>query len=269
MSLPVPRCPTRLTAATGLALFLAGALPAAAQQGAAASGDAAPAAKAPPESAAATKSADSYSLGLIFGTQLHEMGVTPADVSSERFQAGIHDALSGKAAMSPKDQQNAQALVRRVHDRALESNHATAAAFLAANGKKPGIVTTQSGLQYKVLKEGSGDAPKASDTVEVNYRGTLLDGSEFDSSYKGGEPAKFAVGRVIPGWTEALQLMKPGGKYQLWIPPGLAYDAQPPPRSGIPPGSLLLFEVELLKVLPPAAATPSPPAPGTPAPKQP
>jgi FKBP-type peptidyl-prolyl cis-trans isomerase len=151
-----------------------------------------------------------------------------------------------------------------------EANHRAAAKYLAENAKKPNMVTTASGLQYKVLNAGNGASPKASDEVTVNYRGTLINGTEFDSSYKRGQPATFPVNRVIPGWTEALQLMKPGAKYQLFIPPQLAYDlrSQPP----IPPGSMLIFEVELLSVkegapeAPPGAAQPPAPTP-TPAPK--
>jgi FKBP-type peptidyl-prolyl cis-trans isomerase len=215
-----------------------------------------------PASPAPTKSTESYSFGLLAGAQLHDMGISPADMDSERFQAGVRDGISGKAVPGQADRENVTALVRGVHDRALEANHGAAAKFLAENSKKPGVVTTASGLQYKVLKEGSGTSPKASDTVVVNYRGTLLDGKEFDSSYSHGEPATFPVGGVIPGWTEALQLMKPGAKYQLWIPPALAYDQG---RPGIPPGSLLAFDVELLKVQPKAAAAaPTPPRPAPP-----
>jgi FKBP-type peptidyl-prolyl cis-trans isomerase FklB len=144
-------------------------------------------------------------------------------------------------------------------------NHRAAAKFLAENAKKPDIVTTASGLQYKVISPGSGDSPKGSDEVVVNYRGSLLDGTEFDSSYKRGQPATFPVGAVIPGWTEALQLMKPGAKYQLWVPPQLAYDMRVNPGAPIPPGSMLVFDVELLSIKPPQvpAGTPTAPA-GTP-----
>jgi FKBP-type peptidyl-prolyl cis-trans isomerase len=207
---------------------------------------AAPNAAAP--NATHSSSADSYSLGVSMGNQLHASGVTPQDVSGERLAAGAQDALTGKVKTTPEDQQNITGLLRRSHEQAGETNHRAAAAFLAENGKKKGIVTTASGLQYKVLAAGSGAPPKATDEVVVNYRGALLDGTEFDSSYKRGEPATFAVDHVIHGWTEALQLMKPGAKYQLFIPPQLAYDLQPPPGSGIPPGSLLLFDVELLSV---------------------
>jgi FKBP-type peptidyl-prolyl cis-trans isomerase len=211
---------------------------------------AAPNAAAPGTAPSATphSSADSYSLGVSMGNQLHASGVTPQDVSRERLAAGVQDALAGKVKTTPEDQQNITGLLRRSHEQAGETNYRAAAAFLAENGKKTGIVTTASGLQYKVLAAGSGTPPKATDEVVVNYRGALLDGTEFDSSYKGGKPATFAVDHVIHGWTEALQLMKPGAKYQLFIPPQLAYDLQPPPGSGIPPGSLLLFDVELLSV---------------------
>jgi FKBP-type peptidyl-prolyl cis-trans isomerase FklB len=241
------------------------ASPAPASPAATAPKAAAPKAAAP--SAASSKGAESYSLGVMWGTQLHDAGITSADLVNERFQAGLNAALSGKASMTPADQQNLQSLLHRSHDRAVEANHNAAAAFLAANAKKTGVITTASGLQYKVLQEGSGASPKATDTVSVNYRGTTLDGREFDSSYKTGKPVNFPVGRVIPGWTEGLQLMKPGGKYQLFIPPQLAYDAQSPPGSGIPPGSMLVFDVDLLSVQPPAAAG-SAAAPGPAPPKK-
>lgn len=120
-------------------------------------------------------------------------------------------------------------------------------AFLLANKSKPGIVTLKDGLQYKVLKQGKGEAPKAEDTVTVNYAGTLIDGTEFDSSYKRGEPATFPVNGVIPGWTEALQLMKPGSTWMLYIPASLAYGEQGAPPS-IGPNQTLIFKVELLDV---------------------
>jgi len=137
-----------------------------------------------------------------------------------------------------------------------QKNVAEADKFLAANKTKEGVKSTESGLQYKVLKEGSGAQPKSSDTVTVNYRGTLIDGTEFDSSYKRGQPATFPVGGVIKGWTEALQLMKVGSKLQLFIPANLAYGEQG--RPGIPPNSLLIFEVELMDVKPPQAGGASP-----------
>ena len=138
-----------------------------------------------------------------------------------------------------------------------EKNTKEGEKFLAENKTKPGVKTTASGLQYLVEKEGSGAAPKETDTVTVNYRGTLIDGTEFDSSYKRGEPATFPVNRVIKGWTEALQLMKPGGKYKLFIPANLAYG---PSGAGgdIGPNATLIFEVELMSAKPAEAATTSP-----------
>ena len=121
-------------------------------------------------------------------------------------------------------------------------------AFLKENAKKEGVKTTASGLQYKVLKEGDGKTPKATDTVSVHYKGTLLDGTEFDSSYKRGEPAEFPLNRVIPGWTEGVQLMKEGAKYQFTIPSKIAYGERGTPGGPIPPNAALIFEVELIKV---------------------
>ena len=140
-------------------------------------------------------------------------------------------------------------------------NTAAGEKFLAENKKKDGVKTTASGLQYKVLKEGSGAAPKETDTVVTNYRGTLIDGTEFDSSYKRGQPAVFPVNRVIKGWTEALQLMKPGSKYQLFIPASLAYGERGAGQE-IGPNSTLIFEVELISIKSAEAAAP-PASPGT------
>jgi len=121
-------------------------------------------------------------------------------------------------------------------------------AFLAANAKKDGVTTTASGLQYKVIKSGTGASPKASDQVKVHYTGTTIDGKVFDSSVQRGQPAVFGVSQVIPGWTEALQLMKVGDKWQLFIPAKLAYGPQSP-SPAIPPNSVLIFEVELLDIV--------------------
>ncbi len=121
-------------------------------------------------------------------------------------------------------------------------------AFLKENSTKEGVKTTASGLQYKVLKEGTGKIPKATDNVQVHYRGTLLDGTEFDSSIKRGEPAEFPLNRVIPGWTEGVQLMKEGSKYQFTIPSKLAYGERGTPGGPIPPNATLIFEVELISI---------------------
>ena len=267
MTLPaLRRGPITLTLSATAALLLAG--PLAAQQpsstaAAPASTPApatAPAAKKAPAKGAAEgaaageageKSARSYSLGLMWGEQLRGTGVAPDAIVSARIAQGVRDGISGKVTLTDKDRENVQALASTVGD----NNHKAAAKFLAENGKKPGVVTTASGLQYEEVKAGSGDSPKLKDTVVVNYRGTLLDGTEFDSSYKRGQPASFEVDQVIPGWTEALQLMKPGAKWRLFIPPQLAYDMRS--RAPIPPGSALLFDVELMSVKPTPAAPPA------------
>ena len=260
------RAPVTLALAAAAAASLTGALPAPAQQPSVTAP--APAEKKAPAKGAAAesgevseKSAQSYSLGLIWGEELRTHGVAPEAISTARIAQGVHDAITGRVAVSDKDRDNLRALAAS----AGEANHKAAAKFLAENGKKAGVVTTRSGLQYQELRTGSGESPKASDSVVVNYRGTLLDGTEFDSSYKRGEPATFEVDRVIPGWTEALQLMKPGAKWKLFIPPQLAYDLRS--RPPIPPGSMLIFDVELMSVKPAAAATP--PASANPAPAKP
>jgi FKBP-type peptidyl-prolyl cis-trans isomerase len=209
--------------------------------------------------AANPKSAASYSVGVSMGEQLHRFGLGPEAVSMDRIIAGLRDGMSGKAKMSDADQQNIATLIKTARASQVDANHAVADKFLAENGKKADIKTTESGLQYKVIAPGSGSSPKPTDEVTVNYAGKLLDGTEFDSSYKRGQPATFAVNGVIPGWTEALQLMKPGSKFQLFIPPKLAYDVNVPPGAEIPPGSLLVFDVELMSVKAPNAAPPQHP----------
>ena len=214
--------------------------------------------KAPPSE----KSAVSYSLGVSMGEQLRASYVAPDAVSPDRLAQGVRDGLNGKAKLADADREKIGKLLRGAHDAAGDVNHHAAAAFLADNAKKPDVVTTASGLQYKVLTPGSGDSPKATDEVTVNYRGTLLDGTEFDSSYKRGQPASFPLNRVIPGWSEGLQLMKPGAKYQLFVPPQLGYDLRSPPGSPIPPGAMLIFEVELIGIKPPPPPTPALQGPG-------
>ena len=204
----------------------------------------------------------SYALGLNFGFNFKRQNI---DLNSDAFAAGFKDAMSNrKPLMSEQEvRETMMAFEKDMQQKQAETaqkNAAEADKILAANKSKEGVKTTESGLQYKVLKEGSGAQPKSSDTVTVNYRGTLMDGTEFDSSYKRGQPATFPVGGVIKGWTEALQLMKVGSKFQLFIPANLAYGEQG--RPGIPPNSLLIFEVELMDVKSSqaggASATPSP-----------
>jgi len=272
MTLPAPRRGrTFLLVSTAAAVALAGSMLASAQQppaGAAPSSEtAAPAKKAPATAGAkeatakAKTSSPSYSVGVSMGEQLRASGIPPELLNAQQLAQGVHDALSGKVSMTDKDRENLRGLVDSVG----ESNHRAAAKFLAENGKKPDIVTTASGLQYKVLAAGSGASPKPTDEVSVNYRGTLMNGTEFDSSYKRGQPANFQLNRVIPGWTEGLGLMKPGAKYQLFIPPQLGYDLRSSPP--IPPGSLLIFEVELLsvKAAPSTAQSGAPAQPASPA----
>lgn len=190
----------------------------------------------------------SYAVGLNIGMNFKRQNV---EVNTDLITAGLKDGVSGKPQMTmdqiretmmafEKDMQQKQA-------EAGKKNEADAEKFLADNKKKDGVKTTASGLQYKVIKEGNGAQPKSTDTVTVNYRGTLIDGTEFDSSYKRGQPASFPVGGVIKGWSEALQLMKTGSKYQLFIPSSLAYGEHSPSPT-IPPNSALLFEVELMSV---------------------
>jgi FKBP-type peptidyl-prolyl cis-trans isomerase FklB len=194
----------------------------------------------------------SYLFGLTFGEQLHSVGVG-SEVSSDGIARGLKEGLQGKKA-SPAERQQIQEYVHTVMLAASTHNKTAAQEFLTSNGKKSGVQTTPSGLEYKVEKAGDTKAPAITpeDEVTVNYRGKLLDGSEFDSSYSHGTPATFPVGGVIKGWQEALVLMKPGAKYTLYVPPELAYGANP--RPGIPGNSLLIFDVEVLSVKPKQAA---------------
>ncbi|MGA9369249.1 MAG: FKBP-type peptidyl-prolyl cis-trans isomerase [Steroidobacteraceae bacterium] len=207
-----------------------------------------------PQSPAQVKSQGSYSVGLSVGESLRRAAVKANDISTQRLLQGVHDGLTGKATFGQENQLNIRTLIVTARARAGNKNHAAAHAFLVRNGKKKGVITTASGLEYQVLKAGQGRSPKMGDSVVVNYRGTLLDGTEFDSSFKRGQPASFEVGHVIAGWNEALQLMQPGAKYRIFIPPQLAYDLSPPQGAPIPPGAMLIFDVDLLSVQPPRPA---------------
>lgn len=206
----------------------------------------------------------SYSVGLNVGSNFKKQG---QELNPDALLAGLKDALSGKTPALTENElkETMEAWSKQMEDKqkvAGEKNAADATKFLAENKKKDGVKTTASGLQYKVMKDGAGAQPKETDTVTVNYRGTLINGTEFDSSYKRGQPATFPVNGVIKGWTEALQLMKPGSKYQLFIPADLAYGARAV-GPDITPNSALIFEVELLEVKPAAAST-GPSAPPSP-----
>jgi FKBP-type peptidyl-prolyl cis-trans isomerase FklB len=204
----------------------------------------------------------SYSVGLSVGSNFRKQG---QDLNPDAVLAGLKDALSGKQpALSEKEmQETMEAWSKQMEDKQKavgEKNATDGVKFLAENKSKSGVKTTASGLQYKVIKEGSGAQPKVTDTVTVHYRGTLINGTEFDSSYKRGQPASFPVNGVIKGWTEALQLMKAGSKYQLFIPSSLAYGERAA-GADIAPNSTLIFEVELLDVKQPGgSAAPSPSA---------
>jgi FKBP-type peptidyl-prolyl cis-trans isomerase FklB len=192
-----------------------------------------------------------YSLGLIFGTQLNHGGLKE-DLPTDPLLRGIQDGLRGKAATS-EDKLRVAALLRSAKDGVGAKNVAEAQEFLVKNKQTAGVNTLPSGLQYKILAAGSADAasPKPTDQVTVQYRGRLLNGTEFDSSYRHGKAASFRVDSVIKGWQEALPMMKPGAKWQLFIPPELAYGSNSPPA--IPPGSLLVFDIELVKIGAPAS----------------
>jgi FKBP-type peptidyl-prolyl cis-trans isomerase len=209
-----------------------------------------------PQTPAQVKSEGSYSVGLSMGESLRRAVVDPDAVSTQRLIQGLRDGLSGKATFGPQNQVSIRTLIVAARAHIGNKNHAVAHAFLFRNGKKKGVVTTASGLEYQVLTAGQGTSPKMGDAVIVNYRGMLLDGTVFDSSYKRGQPAHFVVGQVIPGWNEALQLMKPGAKFKIYIPPQLAYDLSPPQQAPIPPGAMLIFDVDLISVAAPRRAMP-------------
>ena len=210
----------------------------------------------------------SYSIGMNIGFNLSRQKV---DINPDILAAGIKDSIAGKPQLTQDQVKDVMAQfekdMEQKQKQAGEKNKADGAKFLEENKKKPGVKTTASGLQYKAEKEGTGVQPKPTDMVTVNYRGTLMNGTEFDSSYKRGQPATFPVNGVIKGWTEALQLMKVGSKYQLWIPSNLAYGERSiSPEIG--PNATLIFEVELQEVKPPptpgpqgSAKVPPPPSP--------
>ena len=212
------------------------------------------------------KSRLSYAIGMMTG---HQWKLQNLDFDQDLYARGIKDAMAGGAMLlTPEQAQQIivvfqKDLAAKQQQRQIEltaKNKTDGEAFLATNKNQPGVITLPDGLQYKVITDGDGETPAANDIVTVNYRGTFIDGTEFDSSYKRGQPAQFQVGGVIPGWTEALLKMKAGSKWQLFVPSDLAYG--PSGRSGIPSNSTLVFEVELLAVQhsSPQPAAVSPPA---------
>ena len=200
---------------------------------------------------------DSYSLGLSLGNQYRAggLGQGPA-LSVDDLLRGIKDGVGGKP-LSADDRARAGKYLRDVSEALASRNKSQAEEFLARNAKDKAVVTTPSGLEYQVLVAGAAGGPtvRPSDRVMVHYRGRLLDGTEFDSSYSRGQPAQIVASNVIQGWQEALALMSPGAKWRLFIPPDLAYGAKPPTPQ-IPPNALLVFEVELLSIQPSGATPP-------------
>jgi FKBP-type peptidyl-prolyl cis-trans isomerase FklB len=214
----------------------------------------------------------SYAIGMQVGNSLHSQSV---QVDPKILAQGLNDALAGskmlltdqeaKAMLTQLQQQVRTAQMQKMQALSA-SNKTEGETFLASNKTKEGVVALPSGLQYKILQQGTGPKPTASDTVVCNYRGTLLNGKEFDSSYKRGQPITIPVSRVIKGWTEALQLMPVGSKWQLYIPSDLAYGEQNM-GTDIGPNATLIFDVELVSIKPPEptpAASPTAPPPSTP-----
>jgi FKBP-type peptidyl-prolyl cis-trans isomerase FklB len=209
----------------------------------------------------------SYAIGMNIGQNLRKQSEV---IDATVVQRGMKDALAGDKTLMTEEEAKAALMTLQVSMRKkqeeqvqqmAETNKKDGDAFLAENKTKAGVVTLPSGLQYKILSEGTGPKPTAADSVICNYKGTLLDGTEFDSSAKHGGPATFPVTGVIKGWTEALQLMPVGSKWQLFVPSDLAY-GQRGAGGGIAPNSTLIFEVELVSIKSSTAAQPGVPAPG-------
>lgn len=210
----------------------------------------------------------SYSIGANWGNSLKRQEV---EVDVQAIIKGLTDGLAGKSVLTDQElrealnvlNQEIRAKMEEKRKRLGETNKQEGEKFLAENKTKPGVITLPSGLQYKVLAEGSGESPKSNDVVTANYRGTLIDGTEFDSSAKNNQPLVRPANMLIKGWTEALQLMKPGAKWQLFLPPELAYGERGA-GAQIGPNATLIFEMELISFKPPAPpATVAPAQPVT------
>lgn len=227
-----------LLVAASCRVFGQTAAPSAATTAAAPASPSAPAPASPEEAG--------HTLGVGLGQQLRQYGVT-TEVPFDKIVEGVKDGLAGKQ-VDMGDRQRLQAYLRSLVEAAAIKNAADAKAFLEHNAKAKGVTTTASGLQYKILDAGDAKAasPQPTDQVTVRYRGTLLDGTEFDSSFKRSAPTTLTVRSLITGWQEALVMMKPGARWQLFIPPELAYGEAPRPK--IPGNSLLIFELELQSI---------------------
>ncbi len=199
--------------------------------------------------------AGGYDIGLMLGSQLAHNGVVPL-VSLETVIRGLKDAAGGRT-VTAEERDTALQYLRNGRDALAEKNRAAGREFLERNAKEPGVMTMPSGLQYRVLAKGDPNAksPAPTDQVTVRYRASLADGTEFDRSETHDRAATFRVNSVFKGWQEAFVAMKPGAKWQLFVPPELGYGANSPPT--VPPGALLIYELELLKVEPPAPMDPA------------
>jgi FKBP-type peptidyl-prolyl cis-trans isomerase FkpA len=212
-----------------------------------------------PATAFADLKDEKQKVSYIIGTQMGEqLAPVKDEVDMAVLVRALRDAVDGKASDIDEAQamQVMQAFAERMQAAQLaqmqeqqKKNAAEGEAFLAENAKKEGVQTTASGLQYEVLEAGNGPRPSANDTVRVHYKGTLLDGETFDSSYDRGEPVQFALAQVVPGWQEGLQLMPVGSKYRLWVPAALGYGEMGTPGGPIGPNATLVFEVELLEIV--------------------
>ncbi len=208
-----------------------------------------------PKAAEVAIDVGSYDVGLMLGGQLEHNGLAP-QLSFDTLLRGLKDGLAGRA-ITVEERETALKFMRDARAALAEKNQAAAREFLAHNATQPGIVAMPSGLQYRVLAEGDpqGKPPQPTDTVTVRYRASLSDGTEFDRSDTRDRPATFRVNSVVKGWQEAFQAMKPGAKWQLFVPPELGYGANSPPA--VPPGALLVYELELLRVEPAAPLDPA------------
>ncbi len=191
----------------------------------------------------------SYALGVSFGSNI-KTNFEDLELNYDVLAKAIQDYYEdNEMVFSPEEaNEKLNQFFMKKQQEASSGNAEKASAFLEENKKKKDVKVTESGLQYKVIKEGEGEKPETTDKVKVHYKGTLLDGTTFDSSYERGEPASFRLEQVIPGWTEGLQLMSEGAKYKFFIPPHLGYGERAPQGSAIKPNSLLIFEVELISI---------------------